>query len=66
MDFINKIFDSADSVLAKNGFNGIVRFKGNSLLIDLSESSFKYESSDSFSGWVSVSDEGLNSSEHIS
>ena len=65
VNFVDEIFNSLDSVFTQNSFNCFIGFNWNSLLIDLSESSFKDKSSDGFSGWVSVSNVGLNSSEHI-
>ena len=52
-------------MLSQDTLDGVVGLQGNSLLVDLAVTSLEDESSDGFSGWVSVGDVWLNSSEHI-
>ena len=52
-------------MLSQDTLDGVVGLQGNSLLVDLAITSLENESSDGFSGWVSVGDVWLNSSEHI-
>jgi len=65
VDFIDEVFNSLNSTLAQNFFNGVVGFKGNSLPLDFTIASLEDKSSDGFSGGIPVCDVGFNSSEHI-
>ncbi len=65
VDFVDQIFDAGDTELAQNLFNDSVVSKGGSLLVNFTISSFIYKFSDGFSGRITKSDVGLNSSQKV-
>lgn len=65
VDFVDEIFNGVDALLSEALLDSVVGFQGNSLFVDFTVTSLEDELSDGVSGGVSVSDVGLNSSEHI-
>ena len=65
VDLIDKVLNSGNVVLAQNLFNSAVLFNGDSLPVDLSETSLEHKSSDALLSRVSVGNVRLNSPEHI-
>lgn len=65
VDFVNKVLDGADIVLAKGLIDQGVGGKRNTLLVDLAVTSLENKFADGLAGRISESDVGLNSSEHV-
>jgi len=66
MNFINKIFDSGNTLLSKSLINYGIVGKRNSLLFNFTITSFEYKFSDSFSWRISKSNIWFYSSKEIS
>ena len=62
---MDEIFDGVDVLLSEDLLNSVVGLEGNSLLVDLAVTSLEDEFSDGFIGRITISNVGLNSSEHI-
>jgi hypothetical protein len=65
VDLVDDVFDALDSVLSESLFDDLVGAQGNSLSVELSESSLVDEMLDGLSAGESVGDIGLDSSEHV-
>ena len=64
-DLVDKIFHTDDSVLSENALDDFVIGKRNSLLVDLSVTSFVHELSDCFKIGVSVGNVRLDKTKHV-
>jgi len=65
VDFVDQIFSADDTVLAKSLFNDQVGSDGDSLLVDLTETSLVNQVRDSVSGGVSESDVRFDLLDHV-
>lgn len=65
VDFVDQIFNAADVVLVQGLVDDFVVGNGDSLSVDLAESSLEDEFSDGFAGRIAVGDVRLDSSEHV-
>ncbi|NAV55483.1 hypothetical protein FGF86_23460 [Salmonella sp. zj-f77] len=62
---MNKIFNASDTELTEGLFNDGVIGKGDSLTVNLSETSLVDELRDGVSGGITESDEGKDSLDHV-
>lgn len=64
-DLVNKILNTVNTVSSEGSSNDAVVGEWNSLSIDLTISSLVNEVRDGRFGWITISDEWLNNSEHV-
>lgn len=64
-DLVDKVLDAGDALASEGSLNDGVVGERDSRSVDLAVTSLVDESSDAITGGVSVSDVGLNSSDHV-
>jgi hypothetical protein len=65
VDFVDQVLNTLDVVLAQSCLNDVVAGQGDSLLVDLAETSLVNELLDGLSGRVAESDVGFNLSDQV-
>jgi len=65
VDFVDQIFNTDDAVLTKGLLNDFIGSEGNSLLVDLTETSLVNQVRDGVSGGVSESDVRFDLLDHV-
>lgn len=64
-DLVNDVLDANDAVLAEMVGNDLVARDWQTLTIDLCESTLEYEFAHALEVWIAISDERLNTLEHV-